>query len=403
MGNITLPSHEASYWISSVSAPTYGPLAGDVQVDAAIVGGGIAGLTAAYFLKKAGLSVAVIEKDRVGGGVSGYTTGKVTSQHNIHYTMLEKQFGLEKATAYAEANQMAIEQIERIVKTENIRCDWLREKPAEVTKLQKEVRVAKKLGLPATFQTSTPLPFAVCGAIRFANQAKFHAGKYMQGLARSINGGGSHIFENTEVTGVHDGTPCRLTTRRGTVTARNLIVATNVPFPATTHTYYGAYEYPLKSYIIAAKLDKPFAGMYITPGGPLRSILPIASGGKHWLLIGGESHFPGFGVARHRQQRLANYAQERFGVTSVEYRWSTWDYMSNDGVPLIGKLYPWSQHVYVATGFIKWGLSTSAVSGLILRDMILGKKNAWASTFDATRFSPVASLPKAALKILQSL
>jgi glycine/D-amino acid oxidase-like deaminating enzyme len=406
----TLPDKEVPYWITSVDAPPYAPLEGDLTVEAVVIGGGVAGLSAAYLLKQAGLSVAVLEKSRIGGGVSGHTTGKVTSQHNVYYTMLAKQFGTAKARAYAEANQTAIDRIEQIITSEGIDCDWQREdayvfteKPAEVAKLQEEARIAQSVGLPASFETSTPLPFAVRGAVRFTRQGKFHAGKYMQGLARAIHGDGSYVFEATEARGVHDGVPCRVATKRGTVTAHHVIVATNVPFPLFTHIYYGVYEYPLKSYIVAAKINKPLAGMYITPGGPLRSILPITSGGQQWLLIGGESHFPGFGIAKNRHQRLADYAKERFTIDSIDYRWSTWDYMSNDSVPLIGKLHPWSRQVYVATGFMKWGLSTSMVSGMILCDMILGKKNPWFNTFNASRFSPVAALPKAAMKIIQNL
>ena len=144
-------------------------------------------------------------------------------------------------------------------------------------------------------------------------------------------------------------------------------------------------------------------GMYITPGGPIRSILPVQSGGERWLLIGGESHFPGFGNATARHQRLADYARERFNIQSIEYRWATWDYLSNDGVPLIGKLYPWSKHAFVATGFMKWGLTTGTIAGLILADTICGQPNPWAKIYDASRLSPVTSIPKAVVKIIRSL
>lgn len=242
---------------------------------------------------------------------------------------------------------------------------------------------------------------AVKGAVRFADQAKFHARKYVIGLAWAVHGNGSYMFEHTQATGVKDGSPCVVSTPQGKVTARDCIVATNVPFPLLPHIYYGAYEYPLKSYIVAARYNHDFEGMYITPGGSIRSILPIAIGGERWLLIGGESHFPGFGNALDRHQKLASYAKQRFNITSIAYRWSTWDYLSNDRVPLIGKLYPWSKHTFVATGFMKWGLTTGTVAGILLTDGILGRHNPWASVFNASRFSPVASIPQAVGRILR--
>lgn len=409
MGTIKLPSDEVSYWTASTNGAQYSALQGNLEVDVAVIGAGIAGLSAAYFLKQAGLTVAVLEQHIVGGGVTGHTTGKVTSQHGLCYARLQKSFGTSAAKIYGEANQAAIEQIEQIITKEKINCDWQRdsayvftEKAEEVAKLQNEAKVARALGLPASFEAKTALPFSVKGAVRFANQAKFHSRKYLLGLARAVHGDGSYVFENTKAKSIHDGAPCIVSAKDGEVKANDIVMATNVPFPVTTHTFYGAYEYPLKSYIVAGKLEgeSQFKGMYITPGGPIRSILPIKSGGDTWLLVGGESHFPGFGNAHARHQRLADYAAERFGLSAITHRWSAWDYLSNDEVPLIGKMYPWSKHAYVATGFMKWGLTTGTVAGMILSDAIQGRKNPWAKTFDASRLSPITSIPKAAAKIV---
>ncbi|MGI8636476.1 MAG: FAD-dependent oxidoreductase [Segetibacter sp.] len=134
--------------------------------------------------------------------------------------------------------------------------------------------------------------------------------------------------------------------------------------------------------------------MYITPSDPLRSILPITIGGQSWLLVGGEGHIPGLGGGSEaRYQKLADYAKDRFGVTPT-YRWLARDYLSYDDIPLIGKIYPWSKNVYVATGFMKWGLTNGTVAGMILSDRILGKNNPWAATFDSNRLGPIKSIPK---------
>ena len=409
--SIAIPTHQSSYWLQSTSSPQYPKLQGDVSVDVAIVGAGIAGLSAAYFLKQAGLRVAVVERGVIGDGVTGYTTGKVSSQHNLCYATLIKQFGEPAARVYGEANQEAIAQIERIINKERIGCDWQRddsyvftEDPKDVHQFKREAEAAKRLGLPARFTTSTDLPFAVAGAVQFGHQAKFHVRKFLLGLAKAVQGNGSHIYEQSKAVTAHDGAPCIVRTKNGTIFCKDIIIATNVPFPPFTHTYYAAYEYPLKSYIVASKMPHTFKGMYITKSNRhMRSILPITLGGEHWLLVGGESHFPGFGRAISRHQQLANYATERLGMTDIAYRWSTWDYMSNDGMPLIGKLLPWSKHVFTATGFSKWGLTTGVLAGQILAEGIQNKPNKWAKTFDSTRLSPVTSLPKAMLKIISKL
>src|SRR5438309_922994 len=123
MPQVKLPDHEVSYWINSVRDPKYPVLKEDITVDVVIIGAGIAGLSAAYFLKQAGLKVAVLERKTIGAGVTGYTTGKVTSQHNLCYAKLQKNFGQKIARLYGEANQAAIEQMEDIITKENISCD----------------------------------------------------------------------------------------------------------------------------------------------------------------------------------------------------------------------------------------------------------------------------------------
>lgn len=412
MPSVQLPQYENSYWISSSTDPGYAALNKDLTVDAVVVGAGIAGLSTAYFLKQAGLKVAVLERHAIGARVTGHTTGKVTSQHNICYSRLVRTVGFDRARLYGEANQRAIEEMERIITAEHINCDWQRDdayvfttKPGEVGKLQAEAETAKSLGLPSSFVKKTGLPFKVEGAVRFANQAKFHAREYLLGLAKAIQGNGSHIFENTRALTVQDGKPCVVPTVHGTVKAQHVVIATNVPFPLLSHLYYAAYEYPMKSYIVAAKVasSKIVQGMYITPSSPLRSVLPFTAGGQHWLLIGGESHFPGLGNPRARHQRLADYAAKRFGVTTITHRWSTWDYLSNDQIPLVGKLHPWSQHVYTATGFMKWGLSTGTIAGMLLRDAIMSQPNPWAEVFRTDRLSPVLSLPGAIARIVRTI
>ncbi len=407
---LKLPKDKDSYWREAYPAQNiYPALTKNLAVDVAIVGGGITGLTAAYLLKQSGLRVAVLEKATVGGGTTGRTTGKVTSQHNLIYAELQKQSGQAAAKVYGEANQAAIGQVEAIVQAEKIDCEWRRDDnyvftadPEQVGSFKQEAKVAAELGLPATFETSVPLPFEVQGAVKFTNQAKINSQKYLLGLAQAVNGNGSYVFEHSNVTGIRDGTPGRVKTKKATVTATHIIVATNVPtMPLMARGTCCLLEYPKESYIVAGKLEKAVTGMYISPDEHEYSILPIEENGERRILIGGESHISGLrGSTNARYQRLADYAEKRFGVTTITHRWSDRDYLSYDNIPLVGKLYPWSKNLYVATAFMKWGLSNGTVAAMILHDLITGKDNSWAATFSSSRSKPIKSIPKIAAKYL---
>ena len=408
---ITIPDNNQSFWREAYPKALYPNLKSDITVDVIVVGAGITGLTTAYLLKRAGLTVAVIEKDTVGGGTTGRTTGKVTSQHNLIYAELQERLGKDTARIYGEANEAAIKQIEQIITAEQIDCDWVREDnyvftadPKEVDKLKDEATIAASLGLPASFVTEAPLPFAIEGAVKFTNQAKFSSQKYLIGLVKAIDGGGSYVFENSEAVSIKDGEAPKVSTKNGSVTGKYVVVATSVPTaPLVARGSYALLEYPKESYIVAGKLDHDIAGMYISPDKDHYSILPVEMNGERRLLIGGEGHMLGKPVIKkNHYEKLAKYAEEKFGITEITHAWSDRDYLSYDSMPLIGFLYASSKNMFVGTAFMKWGMTNGTVAGMILTDLITGKPNPWAATFDSTRKKPIESIPHAMIKNITS-
>jgi glycine/D-amino acid oxidase-like deaminating enzyme len=403
-----LPLTERSLWRESYHHAGYPQLSHDIHIDVVIVGAGITGLSAAYLLKQEGKTVAVLDKDTVGGGTTGRTTGKVTSQHNLIYDTLIKKHGEVVARQYADANSTAVEKVAQIIEKEKIECDWERDdnyvyttSDLQVETFRKEAEAAQRLGLPASYETTSSLPFEIKAAVRFKNQGKINAQSYVTGLAAAVHGDGSYVYEHSNVIGIRDGEMPRVKTLHGSVFAQDIIVATNVPtLPLLARGEYCSKEYPTESYIVAGELPHKQAGMYISPDKHQYSILPVKAEGKRMLLIGGEGHMWGLRISRAaRYKRLAEYAERHFGMTKITYKWSDRDYLAYDNIPLIGKVYSWSQHVYVGTGFKKWGLSNGTVAAMILTDNIMGRPNPWASAFDSTRLKkPLLSIPEAVIK-----
>jgi glycine/D-amino acid oxidase-like deaminating enzyme/nitrite reductase/ring-hydroxylating ferredoxin subunit len=394
----SLTGKPTSYWVDSTTKESSFPVLNtNKTVDVAIVGGGIAGLTAAMLLKRAGKTVAVIESKTLAAGSSGYTTAKVTSLHQLIYADLIHHVGIDQARVYAESNQAALEQVAKFVEEEHIACDFSRRSAYTFTdseqglkKIEAEVEAALQLGLPASFVRETSLPFAIAGAVKFDHQAQFHPRKYLLHLAQCIQGDGSSVFEETRVLKIEEEkTGCRVITDQHVVTAQDVITATHLPI--TDSGLFFAKTYPQRSYIVAARIDPARApeGMFIGSGEGYFSIRTTPDRDGLLLLVGGGGHKVGEVTHTEAQyQKVEDFARARFGIETFEYRWSNQDMVSFDHLPYIGKLTPLSHHVYVATGFSLWGMTNGTLSGMLLSDRILGIHNPWADLYDATRATP---------------
>jgi glycine/D-amino acid oxidase-like deaminating enzyme/nitrite reductase/ring-hydroxylating ferredoxin subunit len=392
-------ARHASYWFETAPKTSFPALEGDVEVDVAIVGGGIVGISAARRLVDEGLRVAVVEARQVGGEVTGKSTAKITSQHHLKYQTIESKFGEEGARAYAEANEAGLRQILDLSAKYGIDCN-IEPKAAytytndekQVSSIEKEVEVAKRLGLPASMTSETSLPYKVLAAMRWDDQAQFHPVKYVAGLAKAAAADGARIFENSRVV---DWDPDRIATDRGTVKARHVIMATHMPLGQIGLFYSEAY--PHIHPVIMGRVDPKRApdGMFINIEQPRHSVRTHKDDqGDLWLVLAGTSFKAGH-VDEERDifAELETYARDTFGV-EAEYKWTNEDYTPMDGAPFIG----WSSSIkdgyLVATGFDAWGISNGSAAGIVLADIIAGRENPWLKVYDASRIKPIAGGPR---------
>ncbi|MPZ72197.1 MAG: FAD-dependent oxidoreductase [Nitriliruptorales bacterium] len=394
-----LPGTQASYWIESTSRDPIGSAPAQRTVDVAVIGAGMVGLTAADLLKKAGSTVAVIEMHGVAEGVSGYTTAKISAGQGTRYSSLTSKYDEETARAYAASNTAALEYLAALVEAEGVDCEFARKdnyvfaaSDEEVSSVEREAEAAAAAGLATELVSTTPLPFDVPLALRQRNQAQFHPRKYLLHLARNIDGDGSFILENTRATGVSDGSPCRIETTDGDVTARDVIVATQLPF--LDRGLFFARAHPYREHVVTVRVPGSAVpdGMFISAGSPTRSVRSTPYGDGALLIVSGEKHKTGAELRTDEcYRRLQEWAEQHFEVLGHEYRWSAQDYYPVDALPYIGKLNRMTQHLYTATGFAAWGMTNGTLAAMLLSDAILGRENPWASLYDSNRINPIRS------------
>lgn len=392
-----LPPRSRSLWIATAPGPSYAPLRGDLSVDVAIVGSGITGITAAGILKDAGLKVAVLDAGRIARGVTGHTTAHLTEVIDHPFGQLIETFGVDGARLALQSTRAAVEHIAATVRRRKLSCDFKRvagysytESRDGLTALREELEAARTIGLAVDLVKDIPLPFETEGGLRFDDQAQFHVRRYLLPQAARIPGGGGHVFEDTQALEVKDGEPCRVVTARGTITARDVLLATHAPLDnKTIQTKVAQY----RSYVLGCRVAGPApAGLFWDDEDPYHYIRSQPTSRGDVVIIGGEDHKVGQEEdTEARYEALLGYARERFDVRSVEYRWSAQTLEPVDGLPYIGRD-TGAGHVYVATGFSGTGMTFGTVSALVLADAVLGRPNPWAELYDSGRLKPAKSV-----------
>lgn len=373
-----------SIWSRTADIPERACLNGDIRTEAAVIGGGMAGILTAYFLQESGLETVVLEADRIGSGQTRHTTAKITSQHGLIYTELIEKYGKKKAALYGKAQEAAIEEFARIIDKNKISCHFERlpaylysRKDRET--LRKEAENAKELGLPASFQETTELPVKVAGAVRFDNQAQFHPLEFLAGISETLT-----IYEHTKVLSVK----ChRIHTDKGNVTAKHIIFAAHYPF-VNIPGFYFLRQHQERSYVTACKNVKKLNGMYysIDEGGlSLRSCGSI-------LLSGGSGHRTGENESGNKYALLRRTTEEYFPEGQEIAHWSAQDGMPHDRIPFIGQFSIFKPYWHIATGFQKWGMTASMLAAMVIRDEIWDVVNPYAALFLPQRFHPAASM-----------
>ncbi|MBC7386349.1 MAG: FAD-dependent oxidoreductase [Cryobacterium sp.] len=357
------------------------PLKKNLRVDAVVVGGGIAGLTSALRLTRAGKRVAVIDQGEVASGESSHSTAHLTEFLDTPYTQLVHDLSMEDARILSEAKRNAIRSIKEssreILLELKIDAEFKSmpaytygETDAELDELRTELSSLWDIGMVGYWCDDIPLAGPALGGIELPNQATVHPRKYLLGLVELLERKGCLFFENTRATEVIGGVPSKVVTPGGTILADDVIMATHVP--TSNQTFLQTKVAAYRTYAMVLKLwNSPPEALYFDRRDPYHYLRPW---GEFWIL-GGEDHKTG--TEEHAASHflaLETFARRNLGVEKVIGQWSGQILEPADGLPYIGHA-PGEPHVYLATGFSGCGMTFGTLAGDIISDLIAGETN----------------------------
>jgi glycine/D-amino acid oxidase-like deaminating enzyme/nitrite reductase/ring-hydroxylating ferredoxin subunit len=400
------PSYrQGSLWTATAELPTYAPLDRDYQTEVCVIGGGIAGLTVAYQLRRAGKRVCLVDAGRIGGGDTGLTTAHLAAALDDRFVNLESVRGKEMARLAADSHLQAIDTIELIVVEQGIDCEFRRvdgylfaapDQTQDI--LDRELEAAQRTGVLAVEKVGRApwTEFDTGPALRFAGMGQFHPLKYLAGLANAFVLEGGELFENTKVRFVEGGVAAFVETAAGNkIHAQQIVVATNTPFNdrVAIHTK----QAPYRTYAIAMVLPRGVItqALYWDTADPYHYVrlAERSPDGPDIAIIGGEDHKTGQAEdTLDRFDRLEAWARERFpSAGEVVQRWSGQVMETLDGLAYIGPNPGDHDNVFIATGDSGMGMTHGTIAGVLLTDLILGRENPWASLYDPAR-TPVKAV-----------
>ena len=366
-----------------------------------VIGGGLMGITAAYLLKRAGRTVALIERTSCARVDTGHTTAHLTAVTDRSRQELAKTFGPEAARGVWDAGSAAIDQIVSNLRAEDIACDfrWVagylhaplepkdeKEQRKEREWLQKEAEACRELAIESAF--SEAVPYFDLPGIKFAQQALFHPRRYLAGLIQTIPGKGSHVFENSEAGEVQE-KPLAIKVGEKTIHCGHIVMATHNPLMGTAGML-GATLFQSKlalysSYAVGAKLPKdtlPEASWWDT-ADPYNYLRVERKRGHDYAIFGGEDHKTGQIEDTSEPYRKLEARLKKFiPAAEIDHRWSGQVIDTNDGLPFIGEL---AEKQFGATGFAGNGMTFGTLGAMMATDWVLGRKNPWTDLLDPGR------------------
>lgn len=399
-----------SLWLDGHADP---PESGTIpNAEVIVVGAGLTGLVTAVLLARGGKRVVVLEARTPGACTTGNTTAKISLLQGTRLSTIARRQSRETVGQYVEGNREGQAWLTQYCADRGVDVQYedaitYAQTAAGVPLARAEFDACAAAGLEVEWIDTAPFstdgaPLDFHGGVRLAGQAQFDPMPFLDALTTELRERGGRLVTGRRVHGAGmSGGRVRLAVSCAdgadeVADADQCVLATGTPI-LDRGGYFARLE-PSRSYCVAFTLPGPAPRpMMISADSPTRSLRYALSGGAERLIVGGGGHVVGRKESpRQSYTEIVGWTKRHFPGAEPTHRWSAQDYVPVDGLPYVGPLIPGSDHLFVATGFAKWGMTNGVAAALLLAKRILGgEPGEWARAFDSWSPHELAGLSTA--------
>lgn len=393
----SLPPQKTSLWLTRApDAKRFPALDKNLTTDVVVVGGGIAGVSAAYFLAARGTRVTLLEASHIGTGETGFTTAFLTSSMDTPFFALRERFGNNHIQRARRTGEEGIALVEEVQKKEHLPCGFQRLdavalglQPESTEHLTREMGALRLAGGEPTLlraeEAQTLTGVAAVGAVRIPRQGAFDARTYLLGLGERIQKRGGQVFEETPMTGLDIGKTLVVNTPSATVTTDHVVLTTGLfpnPYRAQNKLFRQTVTYVIALALIEKtrkwRFPNVLAWDVTDPFHYMRFLDEL-------LMIGGEDR-PVQEAAKAGEEpwhSLEVFAPILEPNTSwdVTHAWQGQILETSDALPVVGAPPGGDSRVLLASGFGGNGMTLGSYTGKMVADLITGERAADANPF----------------------
>ncbi len=361
------------------------------DVDILVIGGGITGITSAYFLSRLNKKILLIDKDNICCDTTYKSTAKISFIQKDIYQKLEKTYNLETSKLYFESQKDAIDILVNIINKEKIDCDLEKvdsylftNNKSNIKKLDKEKKLLEEFGVECFEEKNLPIPYNIEKCFYVRDNYTFNPKKFVENLAKKISNKIDIVINTTAYNIEKKNNLFSITTNKGIITSKKVVVATHYPFFIFPNII-PIRNYISREYINAARynIDKNFTAINIdkdTESIRFYNNYIIYVSNNH-RLTNNTNYQENYLKSRDKFKKLFN--------KEIEYSWMNQDLITNDYLPIIGFSRESDDSLILSTGYNAWGMTNSVIAAKIIFDLINGNTNKYYNLFKPNRINQV--------------